>query len=136
MALLTGITEGGVEVPVQVDSQGRLIAEGLTGPAGATGPAGVAGPDGPQGPAGNAGPVGPTGPDGAQGPAGVAGPVGPQGIQGYAQRPMFGYWARQPWSTRSSAADNGWVSVCWSAEVGLFVAVSLTGTGNRVMTSP
>jgi hypothetical protein len=40
------------------------------------------------------------------------------------------------WTTRTSAADNNWVSVCWSAELGLFVAVSETGTGNRVMTSP
>ncbi|HMO30873.1 hypothetical protein, partial [Enterovirga sp.] len=29
-----------------------------------------------------------------------------------------------------------WVSVCWSAELGLFCAVATTGTGNRVMTSP
>jgi hypothetical protein len=28
------------------------------------------------------------------------------------------------------------VAVCWSAEVGLFVAVAISGTGNRVMTSP
>jgi hypothetical protein len=59
MALLTGITEGGAEVPVQVDSQGRLVAEGLTGPAGATGPAGVAGPTGPAGATGPAGPAAP-----------------------------------------------------------------------------
>ena len=26
--------------------------------------------------------------------------------------------------------------MCWSKEVGLFVAVAVTGTGNRVMTSP
>jgi hypothetical protein len=39
------------------------------------------------------------------------------------------------WTARSSAADNGWTSVTWSAEVGLFVAVAASGTGNRVMTS-
>jgi hypothetical protein len=39
------------------------------------------------------------------------------------------------WTARSSAADNSWVSVCWSKEMGLFVAVASTGTGNRVMTS-
>jgi hypothetical protein len=34
-------------------------------------------------------------------------------------------------------ADSNWNSVCWSAELGLFVAVSsINGTGNRVMTSP
>lgn len=37
---------------------------------------------------------------------------------------------------RTSAADNSWVSVCWSPELSLFVAVASSGTGNRVMTSP
>jgi hypothetical protein len=40
------------------------------------------------------------------------------------------------WTLRTSAADNYWYSVCWSADLGLFVAVSSNGTGNRVMTSP
>jgi len=40
------------------------------------------------------------------------------------------------WTARTSAADNSWTSVCWSPELSLFVAVSGTGTGNRVMTSP
>ena len=40
------------------------------------------------------------------------------------------------WTIRTSAADNGWISVCWSPERGLFVAVAYSGTGNRVMTSP
>lgn len=40
------------------------------------------------------------------------------------------------WTTRRSAADNGWTQVCWSPELSLFVAVADTGTGNRVMTSP
>ncbi len=40
------------------------------------------------------------------------------------------------WTLRSSAADNGWFSVCWSPERSLFVAVAFSGTGNRVMTSP
>jgi hypothetical protein len=39
------------------------------------------------------------------------------------------------WTIRTSAADNQWNSVCWSAELELFAAVSLNGT-NRVMTSP
>jgi len=38
------------------------------------------------------------------------------------------------WTTRTSA-ENSWNSVCWSAELGLFVAVSATGIGSRVMTS-
>jgi hypothetical protein len=40
------------------------------------------------------------------------------------------------WTSRTSAADNGWRSIVWSPELSLFVAVSDTGTGNRVMTSP
>ena len=40
------------------------------------------------------------------------------------------------WTIRSSAADNGWRSVCWSPSLTLFVAVANTGVGNRVMTSP
>ncbi len=38
------------------------------------------------------------------------------------------------WQTSTSAADNAWISVVYGN--GLFVAVSNTGTGNRVMTSP
>ncbi len=40
------------------------------------------------------------------------------------------------WTSRASAADNTWTSVCWSPELSIFVAVSDTGAGNRVMTSP
>ena len=40
------------------------------------------------------------------------------------------------WFTRASAANNEWLSVCWSPELRLFVAVAASGTGNRVMTSP
>jgi len=41
------------------------------------------------------------------------------------------------WTLRSSAANNEWRSVCWSPELGIFVAVAeIVGTGNRVMTSP
>jgi len=38
------------------------------------------------------------------------------------------------WTIRASAADNDWSSVTYGG--GLFVAVSDTGAGNRVMTSP
>jgi len=40
------------------------------------------------------------------------------------------------WTIRTSATDNNWHSVCWSPELSLFCAVSHTGSGNRVMTSP
>jgi hypothetical protein len=40
------------------------------------------------------------------------------------------------WLSSTSAVDNQWVSLCWSAEAGLFVAVAISGAGDRVMTSP
>ena len=40
------------------------------------------------------------------------------------------------WVTRASAVDNWWTNICWSPELGLFCAVAINGTGNRVMTSP
>lgn len=67
MALLTGKTAAGVEVPVQVDQSGRLVAEGLQGP------------QGPQGPKGDQGLQGPKGDQGQQGPAGTA-PVSLPGL--------------------------------------------------------
>ena len=39
-------------------------------------------------------------------------------------------------ATRTTTNDRPWLSVCWSPELMLFVAVAETGTGNRVMTSP
>ena len=38
------------------------------------------------------------------------------------------------WTSRTSAVNNAWSSVAYGN--GLWVAVSLDGTGNRVMTSP
>ena len=38
------------------------------------------------------------------------------------------------WTSRTSAADNSWQAITYGN--GLFVAVAVTGTGNRVMTSP
>jgi hypothetical protein len=53
MPLLTGLTPDGLEVPVQVKPDGKLVAEGLTGPAGGVGPQGPAGPQGGAGAIGN-----------------------------------------------------------------------------------
>ena len=39
------------------------------------------------------------------------------------------------WSSRSSAADNAWTSLCWAPQRELLVAVSSSGTGKRIMTS-
>lgn len=74
MTLLTGLTPDGIEIPVQVKPDGRLVAEGLTGPQGGVGP---------QGPQGVAGPAGPAGPVGQAQPPGAviwfAGPYTPDG---------------------------------------------------------
>jgi len=50
--------------------------------------------------------------------------------------PQRNYVTGATWLASTSAADNSWFSVCWAAELGLFCAVAITGTGNRVMTSP
>ncbi len=39
------------------------------------------------------------------------------------------------WVIRNIPEDNYWGSICWSSELGIFVAVAYSGT-NRVMTSP
>lgn len=46
MSVLTGLTSGAVEVPVEIDGNGRLVVEGVTGTTG------LPGPQGPQGAAG------------------------------------------------------------------------------------
>jgi len=40
------------------------------------------------------------------------------------------------WKVRTTPADNYWTGIAWSPELHLFAAVSITGIGNRVMTSP
>ena len=47
--LWSGLTDTGSIVPVQVDNQGRVVAQGING---ADGPPGPQGPPGPEGPAG------------------------------------------------------------------------------------
>lgn len=39
------------------------------------------------------------------------------------------------WTARTAATANSWIAVTWSSSLRLFVAVSNSGTGNRVMTS-
>ena len=55
MTLLTGMTEDGQEVPVQVKPDGKLVAEGLTGPQGVPGQDGATGPQGVKGDKGDPG---------------------------------------------------------------------------------
>src|SRR4030042_1263214 len=55
--------------------------------------------------------------------------------------PKIPWWITTPmslpaWHLQHSAADNGWYSIAWSPQLGLFAAVAYTGVGNRVMTSP
>ncbi|TGM34765.1 hypothetical protein EHQ80_14050, partial [Leptospira biflexa] len=49
---------------------------------------------------------------------------------------IFSGWFADQWTSRTSAVDNDWRSICWSLQLGIYVAVSSSGTGNRVMTSP
>ncbi len=39
------------------------------------------------------------------------------------------------WTAHTAAEANQWLNICWSPDLGLFCAVSNSGT-NRVMTSP
>ncbi len=39
------------------------------------------------------------------------------------------------WIPRSSSSTNQWVSIVWSNYLNIYVAISNTGTGNRIMTS-
>jgi len=40
------------------------------------------------------------------------------------------------WEQQTAASANDWSDVCWAEELGLFVACSTNGTGDRIMTSP
>ena len=40
------------------------------------------------------------------------------------------------WTAHTAAAANNWNSVAWAPHLGIWIAVSSTGTGNRIMTSP
>ena len=53
--ILEGTTSTGAVVPVQVTTDGKVVAEGMTGSQGPQGPEGPQGPQGPEGPAGSPG---------------------------------------------------------------------------------
>ena len=55
MVVWQGITSGGTAVPVQVDDEGRVVAQGIDGKDGQDGAPGAEGPQGPAGPEGPAG---------------------------------------------------------------------------------
>ena len=73
MAVLLGTTAAGTQLPVEIDSTGRVVCIGEPGP---QGPIGLTGA---QGPTGETGPQGPIGLTGAQGPIGLTGAQGPTG---------------------------------------------------------
>ncbi len=50
--------------------------------------------------------------------------------------PNYSGSAATVWTARTAANNLSWISICWSPELRLFCAVSLTGSGNGVMTSP
>ncbi len=109
MTLLTGLTTGGVEVPVQVDADGRLVAEGLPG---AAGPAGPAGDPGPQGIAGVAGPAGAAGAAGDAGPGVAAGGTAGQVLKKTSSTDYATAWATGVLSDVSGIAGASVVSNC------------------------
>lgn len=62
MAVLLGTTAAGTQLPVEIDTTGRVVCIGETGPQGPTGETGAASTvPGPQGPQGEIGPQGPQG---------------------------------------------------------------------------
>ena len=73
MAVLLGTTAAGTQLPVEIDSTGRVVCIGEPGP---QGPIGLTGAQGPTGETGTQGPIGLTG---AQGPIGLTGAQGPTG---------------------------------------------------------
>lgn len=102
MTVLYGVTALGSEVPIQVDDDGRLVAQGLQGP---PGPVGNQGPQGVTGPTGLQGPAGPTGAKGDKGDTGDTGPQGPAGPVGDGSLNVFKPADTSRASTTTTADD-------------------------------
>jgi hypothetical protein len=136
---------------------------GLTWPIiGPIGPTGPSGPRGPTGPIGFTGPLGLSGPTGILVPPltsdisnsritttsriyqNICGDISWNAINGYyglvkdaypaLDFSSSGVQAVKTWTARVPANDDSWRDICWSPQLGLFVAVAYSGT-NRVMTS-
>ena len=88
--ILEGTTSSGAVVPVQVTTDGKVVAEGRTGQEGPQGPEGPEGPQGPEGPAGSPGNLwsgsdpGPISYSGGSVGIGTATPAGSLDVQGKA----------------------------------------------------
>ncbi len=50
--------------------------------------------------------------------------------------PQRNYITNNEWLRRTTPNSNSYWGIDWSSQLGLFAAVSIDGTGNRVMTSP
>lgn len=79
MATLYGTTSDGTLIPIQADTEGRLVAQGKEGPQGEPG---TPGEPGAPGLPGEPGPPGADGKDGINGEQGLPGEQGPQGEKG------------------------------------------------------
>jgi hypothetical protein len=71
-------------------------------------------------------------PDVGTGPSEI--PLNSDVESAFTPRRLLGEMATRNWTARSAAEANGWRSVTWSPDLGLFCAVSFDGT-NKVMTS-
>ena len=118
----------------------------LTGPSGPTGLTGPTGPTGPRGPTGPTGPAGTTAISDVSNQRIIAyqriyqnicGDISWNAVNGYYGLAKDAYPALDPsssgvkavrtWTVRS-AFSSTWNSICWSPELGLFVAVAYPGT--------
>ena len=110
MAVLLGTTAAGTQLPVEIDSTGRVVCIGEPGPQGPIGLTGAQGPTGEtgtQGPIGLTGAQGPTGETGSQGPIGLTGAQGPIGLTG-AQGPIGLTGAQGPIGTIDTSTTFSW----------------------------
>lgn len=128
MSQLTGITAEGVEVPVQVDDDGRLVAQGLRGEKGDRGDQGVQGPPG-IAQKGDKGDKGDPGDPGEAGPPGsVALPAGEVGetlvLTGEPDAPL----AASPFVASDPSGDTGAAVITG--------AVQISQTDYEALTAP
>jgi len=65
-----------------------------------------------------------------------SGALVPTGLKDSGQERVAAQVGEGVWTARTTPADNGWRSVAWSPELGIFCAVAYNGPSNKVMTSP
>jgi hypothetical protein len=135
---------GNPAISRSIDAQSmKTYFTGEQGPQGFQGPQGVAGSNGTNGINGT---NGPQGSQGVQGPQGLTGSFSGTLVEGYniniTEDPVNIFTIKynvhdndiENWTGILSPNTNSWRGVCYGN--GMFVSVSSTGVGNRVMTSP